>query len=275
METELGKLLEKDSIKMIANKIDLKIIEQIAHKAGDAIMEIYKGEFTIEMKGNNSPLTEADKISNKIILQELNLYFPEIPYISEETKTIDYTERKEWPYCWLIDPIDGTKEFIKKNGEFTVNIALIENGKPTLGVVYAPALNKMWSAKANVGCFSTNEKGERNQLLKGISYKSLSKVRVIGSRSHMNTETEIFIQQLKNEGKEIDFVSAGSSIKFCLLAEGSADVYPRYAPTMEWDTAAGQAVLEIAGGVVNEIGTTQPLLYNKENLLNPYFLCSW
>ncbi|GDX51676.1 3'(2'),5'-bisphosphate nucleotidase CysQ [Bacteroidota bacterium] len=266
---------ETDSIKMIADKIELKLIEQIARKSGAAIMEIYKTEFSVEMKENKSPLTEADKISNKIILEELNLLYPSIPFISEETKAIEYNERINWNYCWLIDPIDGTKEFIKKNGEFTVNIALVENGKPTIGVVFAPALNKMWSAKIGEGSFKIYDDGERVKLFRGVDYKSLAKVRVIGSRSHMNFETETFIEQLKKEGKEIDFVSAGSSLKFCLLAQGSADVYPRYAPTMEWDTAAGHAVLEIAGGAVNEAGTMKPLLYNKENLLNPYFLASW
>lgn len=260
---------------MIADKIELKLIEQIARKAGAAIMEIYKTEFSVEMKENKSPLTEADKISNKIILEELNLLYPSIPFISEETKAIEYNERKNWSCCWLIDPIDGTKEFIKKNGEFTVNIALVENGKPIIGVVFAPALNKMWSAKIGEGSFKIYENAERVKLFRGVDYKSLAKVRVIGSRSHMNFETETFIEQLKKEGKEIDFVSAGSSLKFCLLAQGSADVYPRYAPTMEWDTAAGHAVLEIAGGTVNEAGTMKPLLYNKENLLNPYFIANW
>lgn len=260
---------------MIVEKIELKLIENIARKAGEAIMEIYNGEFTVEMKENKSPLTEADKVSNEIIIKELNFYYPEIPFISEETKTIDYNDRKKWTHCWLIDPIDGTKEFIKKNGEFTVNIALVENGKPVLGVVYAPALNKMWSAKKGEGCFCINELNERSELTNGVNFNSISKVRVIGSRSHMNPETESFIQQLKTDGKEIDFVSAGSSLKFCLLAEGLADVYPRYAPTMEWDTAAGQAVIEIAGGHVFDVTTMKPLIYNKENLLNPYFLCNW
>ena len=259
---------------MIAGKIDLITIENIARKAGAAIMEIYKTEFSVEMKENKSPLTEADKVSNKIILDELKKQFPEIPFISEETKAMDYSERKNWNHCWLIDPIDGTKEFIKKNGEFTVNIALVENGEPTLGVVYAPALKKMWSAKTGEGSFLINESGERIQLKKGIDYKTLNKVRVIGSRSHMSEETEKFIQQLKAEGKEIDFVSAGSSIKFCLLADGSADVYPRFAPTMEWDTAAGHAVLLIAGGSVTETSSLKPLHYNKQNLLNPFFLAS-
>ncbi len=263
------------TLKMIAEKIDLALIEKIARNAGEAIMEIYKGDFSVEMKENKSPLTEADKVSNKIILAELKKLYPEIPFISEETKAIEYNERKKWDHCWLIDPIDGTKEFIKRNGEFTVNIALVENGKPTLGVVLAPALNKMWSAKSGEGCFIINESRERKPLARGNHFNDLKIVRVIGSRSHMSTETELFIQGLKNNGQEIEFVSAGSSIKFCLLADGSADVYPRYAPTMEWDTAAGQAVLEIAGGKVYQAGTLNPLLYNKENLLNPFFLASW
>lgn len=272
---------------MIAEKIELKLIEEIARKAGNAIMEIYKGDFSVEVKeqiqkisGNHtlvhaSPLTEADKISNKIILDELKKLFPSIPFISEETKAMTYDERKKWNHCWLIDPIDGTKEFIKRNGEFTVNIALVEKGKPILGVVLAPALNIMWSAKKGEGCFKINESGERVKLNQGQNYSYLNVVRVIGSRSHMSPETETFIQSLKAGGKKIDFVSAGSSLKFCLLADGSADVYPRYAPTMEWDTAAGQAVLEIAGGKVHEAGTLNPLFYNKENLLNPFFLASW
>ncbi len=260
---------------MIADKIDLAVIENISRKAGEAIMEIYKTEFSVEMKENKSPLTEADKVSNKIILDELKKIYPDIPFISEETKALDYSERKNWNHCWLIDPIDGTKEFIKKNGEFTVNIALVENGVPTLGVVYAPALNKMWSAKSGEGSFKENESGNRSKLKKGVDYKSLNKVRVIGSRSHMSEETEKFIEQLKADGKEIDFVSAGSSIKFCLLADGSADVYPRFAPTMEWDTAAGHAVLLIAGGNVTDTTTEKPLLYNKQNLLNSFFLASW
>ncbi len=260
---------------MIADKIDLGLIEEIARKAGDAIMEIYKGEFSVEMKENKSPLTAADKISNKIILEQLHIHYPGIPFISEESKAIEFEIRKNWSHCWLIDPIDGTKEFIKKNGEFTVNIALIENGIPVLGVVYAPALKKMWSAKEGEGSFMTNEASARVLLIKRDDYYLLSKVRIIGSRSHMSIETENFIARLKTQNKEIDFVSAGSSLKFCLLAEGNADVYPRFAPTMEWDTAAGHAVLKIAGGNVIEADTNLPLCYNKKNLLNPFFIAKW
>ncbi len=260
---------------MIAEIISLPKIEEIALKAGEAIMKIYAREFTVEMKENKSPLTEADKVSNEIIIAELKKIYPDIPYISEETKAIDFSERKNWTHCWLIDPIDGTKEFIKKNGEFTVNIALTENGIPTLGVVYAPALKKMWSAKIGEGSFMVNETGSRTPLHRGANFSELKKVRVVASRSHLSPETEAFIQQLRNKGKEIDFVSSGSSIKFCLVAEGSADVYPRFAPTMEWDTAAGHAVLAIAGGKVLQKDSLTPLLYNKENLLNPFFLVSW
>lgn len=260
---------------MISDKIDLAVIEQIARKAGAAIMEIYETEFTVEMKENKSPLTLADKVSNKIILDELKKFYPDIPFISEETRALDFEERKKWNHCWLIDPIDGTKEFIKKNGEFTVNIALTENGVPTLGVVFAPALDKMWSAKSGKGAFLQNGDDEKIKLTAQKNYLSLNTIRIVGSRSHMSPETESFIQQLRDMQKEIEFVSSGSSIKLCLVADGSADLYPRFGPTMEWDTAAGQAVAEIAGAKVFDSQTENPLRYNKQNLLNGFFIVSW
>lgn len=252
--------------------IDIVKIIDIARKAGDEIMKIYAQDFSVEMKGDNSPLTLADQKSNGIIISALKALHPEIPIISEETKVMAYDERKNWNDYWLVDPLDGTKEFIKKNGEFTVNIALMSQGEPVLGVVYAPAQNRMWYGMKGEGSFILNEDGSKKALSKGANWRDLKKVNVVGSRSHMSEETLQFVEGLKKEGKEVDFVSSGSSLKFCLVAEGKADVYPRFAPTMEWDTAAGHAVVALAGGKVLNWETKQPLQYNKENLLNPFFI---
>lgn len=252
--------------------IDIVKIIDIARKAGDEIMKIYAQDFSVEMKGDNSPLTLADQKSNGIIISALKALHPEIPIISEETKVMAYDERKNWNDYWLVDPLDGTKEFIKKNGEFTVNIALMSQGEPVLGVVYAPAQNRMWYGVKGEGSFILNEDGSKKALSKGANWRDLKKVNVVGSRSHMSEETLQFVEGLKKEGKEVDFVSSGSSLKFCLVAEGKADVYPRFAPTMEWDTAAGHAVVALAGGKVLNWETKQPLQYNKENLLNPFFI---
>ncbi|MGB3074228.1 MAG: 3'(2'),5'-bisphosphate nucleotidase CysQ, partial [Chitinophagales bacterium] len=254
------------------NDIDIHKIIDIAHKAGNEIMVIYAQDFTVELKGDNSPLTMADQKANGIIVSALKSLYPEIPIISEETKVMAYDERKHWTEYWLVDPLDGTKEFIKKNGEFTVNIALMSNGEPILGVVYAPAKNQLWYGVKGKGSFKINEDGSESNLQKGANWRDLQKVNVVGSRSHMSDETLQFVEELKQQGKEVEFVSSGSSLKFCLVAEGKADVYPRFGPTMEWDTAAGHAVVAIAGGKVLNWETKQPLQYNKENLLNPFFI---
>jgi 3'(2'), 5'-bisphosphate nucleotidase len=254
------------------NNIDIDKIIAIAKEAGNAIMVIYAQDFSVELKGDNSPLTLADKTANGIIVNALKTLHPEIPIISEEMKLLPYEERKGWNTYWLVDPLDGTKEFIKKNGEFTVNIALMSDGQPVLGVVYAPAKNKMWYGKKGDGSFLVNEDGTKVSLQKGKNWRELQKLKVVASRSHLDESTLKFVEDLKSEGKEVDFVSSGSSLKFCLVAEGKADVYPRFAPTMEWDTAAGQAVVEIAGGIVLNWNTKERLQYNKENLLNPFFI---
>ncbi|MCY7409611.1 MAG: 3'(2'),5'-bisphosphate nucleotidase CysQ [Chitinophagales bacterium] len=254
------------------NNIDINKIIAIAKEAGKEIMVIYAQDFSVELKGDNSPLTQADKKANGIIVNALKELHPEIPIISEETKLLSYDERKGWNTYWLVDPLDGTKEFIKKNGEFTVNIALMSDGQPVLGVVYAPAQNKTWYGVKGEGSFILNEDGSKVSLKKGSNWRNLQKLKVVASRSHLDENTLKFVEDLKNEGKEVDFVSSGSSLKFCLVAEGKADVYPRFAPTMEWDTAAGQAVVEIAGGIVLNWNTKERLQYNKENLLNPFFI---
>ncbi|TDY13581.1 3'(2'),5'-bisphosphate nucleotidase CysQ [Meridianimaribacter sp. CL38] len=250
-------------------------------EAGKVIMQIYDTAFDVEMKDDKSPLTEADKKANDVI----NSYLipTEIPIISEENKQTDYAVRKTWETCWVVDPVDGTKEFIKRNGEFTVNIALVTNGKPVLGVIYVPAVKTIYFANVeNNEAFKVDLESHDVAVEKILELaqplqpkkNNSDKVEVVGSRSHMNQDTLDFVESLKAEGKEVEIVSKGSSLKFCLVAEGNADVYPRYAPTMEWDTAAGQAICNAVGLEVISKETNKPLAYNKENLLNSYFLVS-
>jgi len=252
-------------------EINIDTLLTIARTAGDAVMEIYARDFEVEIKGDNSPLTEADKKSNTVILEGLKSHYPDIPFISEESKQTPYSVRSEWKCFWLIDPIDGTKEFIKKNGEFTVNIALIEDGVPVIGIVFVPAQHKMYYGVKGLGSYK-EEGGHSTQISNHIHYHDKQKVVVVASRSHLSDETLDFVNDLKEKGKEVEYLSSGSSLKFCLVAEGAADVYPRFGPTMEWDTAAAHAVALYAGKNVIDYETQQPLTYNKENLLNPYFI---
>lgn len=253
-------------------KVEIKKIINIAKEAGDAILEIYEKDFEVYTKNDASPLTEADKAANKIILDQLLASYPDIPYISEEVKQQDYTERKEWEYCWLIDPLDGTKEFIKKNGEFTVNIALIHNGIPVLGVVHVPVENKTYYAQKGKGAFVIEKNGAPQEIENRQHYKELEDIVVVASRSHLSQEVVDFVDALKAEGKNVEFLSSGSSLKFCLVAEGKAHVYPRLAPTMEWDTGAAHAICLEAGKNVLVYETMQPMQYNREDLLNPWFI---
>ena len=262
----------------MTNLIDIAI--QAALDAGSTILGVYATDFDVAHKEDASPLTIADQKANTVI--ETYLKQTQLPIISEETKAVDYAQRKNWTRCWILDPLDGTKEFIKKNGEFTVNIALTENGVPIEGVIYAPVLGDLYYTENNSAYKVSIESGSEQAALKDIqALKAKAKklqpapwqdpIRVVGSRSHMNAETQEFVTQLKRN-HETEMVSKGSSLKFCLVAEGSAHVYPRFAPTMEWDTAAGQAICMAAGLAVTRQDTGAPLSYNKENLLNPYFL---
>jgi 3'(2'), 5'-bisphosphate nucleotidase len=248
------------------NSINLKEIISIAKKAGEEILKIYEKDFNVGYKEDKSPLTEADLASNKLITSELSRLYPDIPIIAEESKNLPYEKRKDWEYLWLIDPLDGTKEFIKKNGEFTINIALIKNKKPILGIVYVPVKNIIYYADEN-GSFK--QEGENPHVRLEPKETNRERLSVVASRSHFNEETKKYIESL---GKEYDLVNAGSSIKLCLVAEGKADIYPRLGPTMEWDTAAAHAVVKYAGKKVLKFGTEEELVYNKENLLNPYFI---
>ncbi|MGS2725692.1 3'(2'),5'-bisphosphate nucleotidase CysQ [Psychroserpens sp. BH13MA-6] len=257
---------------------NLKIAIEASLKAGAVIMQVYDTAFDVEIKDDKSPLTEADKRANDVI----NSFLKPTPIqiISEENKQIDYSERKDWDTCWIVDPVDGTKEFIKRNGEFTVNIAMVNAGVPQLGVIYVPATKTLYFSdvvqkqafKAELESHDTTLETIL-ELAKPLTAKEPSShVEVVGSRSHMSQETLDFVEGLKKSGKEVDIVSKGSSLKFCLVAEGKADIYPRFAPTMEWDTAAGQAICNAVGIEVISKETNAPLLYNKENLLNPWFI---
>ncbi len=299
-----------------------KVIEA-AIRAGSEILKIYDQDFEVEFKADESPLTSADKAAHEIIIQVLEQ--TPYPVLSEESAEIPYEERKGWKTYWLVDPLDGTKEFIKKNGEFTVNIALIEDGEPTLGVVYVPVLETLYCGMLDVGCRTWDVecgmsawkatdcvgKSVDDVVKSAISLPLISDLRsptsglrVVASKSHCNDETRAFIADLEEKYGKTELVSRGSSLKLCMVAEGSADIYPRIAPTMEWDTAAAHAVVKAAGGEVFEYDSTiaaasyltqsakrieqseephapcsmphalKPLHYNKQNLLNPHFVVS-
>ena len=247
------------------NKINIKDIEQISLEAGIERMKIYKKDFQIEYKDDKSPLTEADLKANNIICSALEKLYPTIPIMSEENKVIDYDIRKNWEYYWCIDPIDGTKEFIKKNDEFTINIALIHKHIPVLGVVYAPAIHLMYTSKQNEGAFLNGKK-----LPLKINNSKEEKLYVVASKSHLSDKTQDYINNL--DTKCIKQISKGSSLKLCMIADGSADIYPRLAPTMEWDTAAADAIVRESGKMTYQFKINKPLVYNKENLLNPWFI---
>ncbi|MFI5171058.1 MAG: 3'(2'),5'-bisphosphate nucleotidase CysQ [Chitinophagales bacterium] len=252
-------------------KIDVNKIISIAEEAGKEIMKIYEtDDFAITDKSDNSPLTKADKAGNAVIINALKESYPDIPIISEENKMIEYSERKDWKYFWLVDPLDGTKEFIKKNGEFTVNIALIRDGKPVLGVVGIPAKNQIYYAVENMGAYKIDETGKKIKL--EVNDAKENEIALIGSRSHPSPEFDAYLKEMESKFTTVNFVPAGSSLKFCLVAEGKADVYPRLGPTMEWDTAAGHALVLEAGARVKIYGDTKDLQYNKESLLNPFFI---
>ncbi len=251
------------------HQIQLAKIVSIAKLAGKAILNIYHhSEFSqvVDFKSDNSPLTLADKAAHDVIVEHLDKVYPDIPIISEEGAEIPYEERKEYQQFWLVDPLDGTKEFIKRNGEFTVNIALIENGAPVLGVVYLPVVDVTYYGQNESGAFLTEGASEPRQIK--INYKDTNRI-AVRSKSHPSPEEEIVLDQYQ----VVESISRGSSLKFCMVAEGKADIYYRHGPTMEWDTAAGQAVVEAAGGKVFAGTGPELFTYNKSSLLNSSFLC--
>jgi 3'(2'), 5'-bisphosphate nucleotidase len=233
--------------------------------AGAAIMAVYESAFTVEQKDDNSPLTQADLESQRIIIAALNRLTPEVPILSEESATAPWSERQNWGELWVVDPLDGTREFVKRNGEFTVNIALVKNHEPILGVVSAPAKGLVYWGAQGLGAFTEHVGAQRTQI---HTASPASPLRVVGSRSHGSPATAAYLARLA----AYELTGIGSSLKFCLLAEGKADLYPRFGPTSEWDTAAGQALLEAAGGHVTRFDGHR-LRYNcRESILNGDFI---
>lgn len=255
------------------NTIKIQELIEIAIAAGKATLEIYEQDFEVIQKADDSPLTLADQKSNTVIIEGLKQLTvgSDLPIISEETKLLPYEERKDWDFFWLIDPLDGTKEFIKKNGEFTINIALVEKNTPVVGVIYVPVKEVTYYAVAGEGAFMIDAGGNKSKLeLRDI--KDIDELLIVASRSHSSPEVEAYVEEKKKQFAKVNYVAAGSSLKFCLLAEGKADVYPRLAPTMEWDTGAGHIIAKEAGAEVLVYGESYELQYNKENLLNPHFI---
>jgi 3'(2'), 5'-bisphosphate nucleotidase len=250
--------------------------------AGESIRVIYESpSIEVSLKSDTSPLTAADLASHESIIKSLK--GTSLPVLSEEQENAPYSERRDWGCYWLIDPLDGTKEFLSRNGEFTVNIALIENGLPTLGVVYAPALGELFYADLEQGSFQINDVTSSStaieQLMSSATKLEASEpssvlCRVIGSRSHISPEFGDFVDRLKGSYASVEVISAGSSLKFCRVAQGAADIYPRLGRTMEWDTAAGHVVAKAAGRSVLEFNKNVELSYNKEDLANPWFVVS-
>lgn len=252
---------------------------QAAVSAGSEIMKIYSEDFNVVLKEDNSPLTLADENANKVI----NSYLEKTPFpiISEENRQTPYSIRKNWDTCWMVDPLDGTKEFVKRNGDFTVNIALIKNNSPVLGVIYVPISKTLYYADVSenkafkselIAHEFTEELFQKSKQIAPSKKNSNNPIKIVGSRSHKSEATNAFIKKLENQGEKVDLVSRGSSLKFCLVAEGQANIYPRFAPTMEWDTAAGHAICNALSLKVRQVDINEELQYNKEYLLNPYFI---
>ena len=277
---------------MKANGYKVFLVKAIeaALKAGQVILDVYHSEFAVEHKADNSPLTRADRKSHDLLMAALKGF--DIPILSEEGREIPYKDRKTWERLWIIDPLDGTKEFIKRNDEFTVNIALVEYGLPKIGVVYVPVKDRLYFAAGNVGAYKIENPlgtdGSKRidgndpdktlrRLLKNATRlpagnRSKKPFIIVGSRSHANPDLKKLVEEKRREHGEVELITAGSSLKICMVAEGLADMYPRLGPTCEWDTAAGQAVAEMAGAKLLDYKTGEPLKYNRPDLLNPWFV---
>jgi 3'(2'), 5'-bisphosphate nucleotidase len=246
------------------------LICDIAYKAGAAIMEIYGEEdFTVEIKDDQSPLTAADKAAHEVIVAGLLKHFPDVPILSEEGANIPYSERKNWQRFWLVDPLDGTKEFIKRNGEFTVNIALISGHKSILGVIHVPVLDVDYFAYDGGGAFKSEHGGPEEPI--AVKTPEDNRIVVAGSRSHGSEAMQQYMKNIAASYDEVSMLSMGSSLKFCLVAEGRADLYPRLGLTSEWDTAAAQCIVEQAGGHVTRTDMSVLEYNTKDSLLNPFF----
>ncbi|HRH10736.1 MAG TPA: 3'(2'),5'-bisphosphate nucleotidase CysQ [Bacteroidia bacterium] len=264
----------------------LRLAIEASLQAGSEILKIYETDFAVELKSDKSPVTKADRMASDCIIRFLKE--SNIEVLSEEDTLFDYQLRKNWKHIWIIDPLDGTREFVKRNGEFTVNIALIEDGQPIIGVIYSPVSRNLYFSSRESGSFKvsghdvlqlTNEKLDLDKLIALARQMPLqnfpSKYTVVASRSHLSSMINERINKAKLEYNEVDVINTGSSIKFCLIAEGLAHEYPRFGNTMEWDTAAGQCIIEQAGGKVIDLVTNEKLSYNRENLCNNSFIAFW
>ena len=248
----------------------IKKLIKISKNAGDAIMDIYESEFDVNFKSDQSPLTKADILSNKIICESLKKITPDVPILSEESSDIPYHERSKWNQYWLIDPLDGTKEFIKKNGEFTTNIALIYENRPIFGMIHVPASNEIFWGSKEAGAYHLSGDSLSNKKKISVSKEKKDNLRIVSSRSHPSGGLKILLDKLE----KFKLVSVGSSLKFCLIAKGEADCYPRLGPTCEWDTAAGEIIAESAGANVVNLENKTMKYNRKEDFLNPHFLVS-
>lgn len=249
---------------------DIELAIEAAQKASHEIMQIYRHDFERIIKADGSPLTQADLNSSRVIMETLAK--SSIPIISEEISNLPFEERKNWKRCWIVDPLDGTKEFIKKNDEFCVCIALVEDGKAVFGLIASPVQNKAWLAEKSIGLYEIDWYSKQRQLLPAVTAQQGINPVVLASRSHLTNETQAFINQLEVRYPHLAISSKGSALKFIDLALGKAHYYPRFAPTMEWDVAAGHVILAASGGKIMEVSTHQELCYNKENLINPHFV---
>ena len=248
----------------------LAAVGELVRKANDEIMQVYGHEFSVQTKADDSPLTEADLRAHNVLVAGLQQLTPELPVVSEESGLASYEERRHWQRYWLIDPLDGTKEFVARNGEFTVNVALIEGGRPTLGCVGVPARNALYLADVQAGLAScTDPNGTR--ALRARPMQAGRAVAAVASRRHGGERLDVLLKAMEADFGAVELKNVGSALKLCLLAEGEADIYPRLAPTSEWDIAAAQAVLEAAGGAVTQLDG-RPIEYNKPDILNPEFL---
>ena len=268
----------------------LHLAIEAAIQAGEAILKVYDTDFSVEHKSDRSPLTLADRESHRILVDRLET--TGLPILSEEGRHLPYEERKAWNTFWLLDPLDGTKEFVKRNGEFTVNIALVADGKPVMGVIYVPVVDDLYFGTIESGAYKVTAAAAKFlpphlgagttslQMLEVFSSakrlpspsSAPKRFTVVGSRSHSTPEVEKIVGELKLKHGDVELISAGSSLKICMVAEGRAQLYPRTGPTMEWDTAAGQAIAEAAGAEMVVFDTGEPMRYNKENMLNPWFV---
>lgn len=264
----------------------LSLSLRAAVEAGKAVLDVYHSDFAVDHKEDNSPLTLADRRAHDIITNCLAV--TDIPVLSEEGRDIPFQERREWKRLWIIDPLDGTKEFVKRNGEFTINIALIDNCEPVMGVIFVPVKSVLYFGARGLGAYVLEDHDVITAIGAGdvqdidavlASAVALPRatapraaIKIVGSRSHLTDEVKAFVEKMREKHGEVEFASAGSSLKICLVAAGEADIYPRLGPTMEWDIAAGQAIAENAGARFYCHGTNQPMVYNRENLKNPWFV---